>query len=133
MLKAAKRKGCRAFLTHGRIDLGLLVPFLFSMVAKSNELPDGFSSWKEVLESEKAKREAIKRQQDEGITMLTADAMAQAGSAMSVVFAELERRDRELPPALAGLPAVEIYKRMKSDTEHVRKTCEEKFNEIGAT
>lgn len=131
LLKAAKRKGCKAFLTHGRIDLGLLSPFLWQMVSKATDLPEGFSSWREVLESEKAKREAIKRQQDEGAMMPTADAVRQAGEAMGLTFAELERRDRELPPALAGLSAVEIHKRMTGDTESIRKTLREKFQEIG--
>lgn len=131
MLKAAKRKGCKAFISGSRVDLGILIPYLFSMMAKGNELPDGFASWKEVLESEKAKREQIKRQQDEGAMMLTSDAETQAASAMALTFAELERRDRELPPALAGLPAVEIYKRMTADTETIRRNLKQKFQEVG--
>lgn len=101
------------------------------MVAKGSDLPEGFSSWKEVLDSEKAKREAIRRQVDEGAMMPTADAKREAGEAMGLTFAELDRRDRELPPALAGLSAVEIFKRMKSDTESIRKNLTEKFKEIG--
>lgn len=131
MVKAAKRKGCSAFITGSRVDSNVLIPFLFDMIQKGSDLPEGFSSWKEVLESEKAKREAIKRQQDEGSTMLTAEAIAQAAAAMSLVFAELERRARELPPALAGLPAVEIFKRMEADTEAIRKTLKAKFQEVG--
>lgn len=131
LLKESKRKGCKAFLTKGRIDLGILVPFLFEMLqgGNENELPEGFSSWREVLESEKAKREAIKRQQDEKTVMPTADAIRMNAEAMAMVFSELERRDRELPPALAGLPAVEIYKRMSGDTEGIRKQLKSKFEE----
>lgn len=131
VLKAAKRNGSKAFLTHGRVDIGELLPFLFKMLTTGNDLPSGFSSWKEVLEAERAKREAIKRQQDEKSVMLTADAERQAAEAMGMVFAELERRDRELPPGLAGLDAVSVYKRMNADTESIRRNLKAKFAEIG--
>lgn len=131
LIKTAKRQGCKAFLSGGRIDSGVLIPFLFGMVAKGSDLPEGFSSWKEVLESEKAKREAIKRQQDEKSVMPTSDAVAQASAAGSHFMSELERFCRELPPALAGLSAVEIAKRMTALAESVRKTMKQKLGEIG--
>lgn len=127
----AKRQGCRAFISGSRVDSSLLIPFLFKMLQKGSDLPDGFASWREVLESEKAKREAIKRQTDEKSVMPTADAEREAAEAMALTFAELERRDRELPPALAGLSAVEIYKRMNADTESIRRNLREKFQSIG--
>ena len=131
LVKAAKRAGCKAFLVSGRTDTAILIPYLFQMLHKGSDLPDGFASWREMLEAEKAKREGIKRQQDEKSVMLTADAQRQAGEAMVMVFAELERRDRELPPALAGLPAVEIFKRMNADTEAIRRNLKTKFEEVG--
>ena len=70
-------------------------------------------------------------QVDERSMMPTADAERQAAEAMALTFAELDRRDRELPPALAGLPAVEIHKRMINDTGSIRKTLEAKFKEVG--
>ena len=65
-----------------------------------------------------------------GEMMLTADARRQASEAMAATFGELERRDRELPPALAGLSAVEIFKRMNADTESIRKTLKSKFDGV---
>ena len=130
-IKAARRQGCKAFLTHGRIDLGHLVPFLFAMLQKGSDLPEGFNSWKEVLDSEKAKREAIKRQIDERSTMPTADAKRQAAQAMGLTFSELERLANELPPAMAGLPAVDIYKRMSGEIERMRSALKAKFEEVG--
>ena len=84
-----------------------------------------------ILEEQKiaARRE---NQIKAGEMMLTADAHREACEAMSLTFAELERRDRELPPALAGLDAVSIFKRMKSDTEQIRKTLKAKFEDVGA-
>lgn len=132
LIKAAKRKGCHAFLPGSRVDSEILLPFLFQMLAEGSQIPDGFSSWKEVLESEKARREAIKRQIDERATMPTAEAERQAAEACSYLFSELERMERELPPSLAGGTAVDIFKRLHQFTEGLRKSAQDKFNAIGA-
>jgi hypothetical protein len=131
LLKTAKRKGCNAFISGGRVDSAILIPFLFSMLSQASDIPEGFSSWKEVLESEKAKRESIKRQQDEKSVMPTADAERQAAEAMGLTFGELERIANEIPPAVAGQDAVTIFKRLKSEVERMRKTLTQKFQEIG--
>lgn len=131
LIKAIKKNGSKAFLTGNRIDTGILLPELFAALSKASELPEGVATPQDWLATEKAKREAIKRQQDENSVMPTADAKRQSAEAMALVFAELERRDRELPPALAGLSAVEIYKRMNGDTESIRRNLQNKFEEIG--
>jgi len=131
LLKASKAAGCRAFKLGNRLDYLEFLRWYFKKDVVETGLPDGFASWREVLESEKAKRETIKRQQDEKSVMTTADACRQAAEAMALTFAELERRDRELPPAMAGLPAVEIFKRMNADTESMRKTLKDKFQAVG--
>lgn len=131
-VKKVKRDGSKAFLTHNRIDTGILIPELFAAMSKgASELPDGFASWKELLESEKAKREQIKRQSDEGALMATAEAQRQAAQAMQICFSDMERISRELPPAIAGLGAVEIHKRLNSEIETLRKNLTKKFEEIG--
>lgn len=131
LVKQVKRNGSKAFLTHNRIDTGILLPELFAALSKTNELPEGIASPQDWLATEKAKREAIKRQQDERSVMPTADAVAQASAAGSHFMSELERFCRELPPALAGLSAVEIAKRMTSVAESVRKTLKQKLADIG--
>lgn len=131
LIKSAKRNGCKAFLPGNRVDSEILLPFLFGMLTTASNLPSGFSSWKEVLESERAKREGIKRQQDEKCVMPTDEAKRQAGEAWAWVFAELERAERELPPSLAGGTAVDIGKRLHSFTETVRRTAKEKFEKVG--
>ena len=130
MIKAAKRKGCKAFISGSRVDAGLLIPFLFGMMATGNELPEGMASAAEWLTTEKAKREAIKRRDDEKSAMPVAEACRQAAEACAFFFAELKRGERELPPALAGLPAVEIFKRLHNFTETLRKAGKQKF-EVG--
>ena len=131
LIKAAKRLGCKGFISGSRVDSGILVPFLFGMVAKGSELPEGMASAAEWLTTEKAKREAIKRKNDEHSMMPSAEAARQASEAASYIFAELERAERELPPALAGGTAIDIFKRLHSFIETLRKTGKEKFEAIG--
>ena len=131
LIKAAKRLGCKAFISGSRVDSGILVPFLFGMIAKGSELPEGMASAAEWLTTEKAKREAIKRKNDEHTMMPSAEAKRQGSEAGSYIFAELERAERELPPALAGGTAIDIFKRLHSFIETLRKTGKEKFEAIG--
>ena len=131
LLKAAKRKGCKAFISGSRVDAELLIPFLFGMLTEESELPAGIASAADWLMTEKAKREAIKRKADEKKMMPTADAVRQAAQACDYFFAELERGERELPPALAGGTATDIFKRLHSFTEGLRKAGKEKFEAIG--
>ena len=66
-----------------------------------------------------------------GEMMLTADAERQAAECMALTFAEWERWCRELPPAMAGLDAVAIFKRMTASMESGRKALKKKFEEVG--
>ena len=131
VVKALRLGGSRAFLTGGRVDTGILVPEIIAALVKGSNLPPGVSTPQDWLALEKAQREKIKREVEEGQMMESAEAQRQAGEAWGFVFSELERRDRELPPALAGLSAVEIGKRMTSDTEKIRKGAKVKFDEVG--
>ena len=131
LIKAAKLKGCKAFTSNNRVDGAILIPFLFEMLASGSDLPEGFASWKEVLESEKAKREAIKRQQDEKSTMPTSDACRQAAEAMAAEYAEDVRMANELPPAIAGQDAVTIHKRLIGWVETKWKSIRAKYHAIG--
>lgn len=66
-----------------------------------------------------------------GEMMLTADAKRQAGEAQAFDYAEDERMVNEYPPALAGLSAIEIHKRLKSWLASKWKTVSEKYESIG--
>jgi len=131
VLKMAKERGCKAFIQAGRVDSGPLIPFINQMLAKGSELPDGIATPQDWLATEKAKRESIKRQVDERLVMPTADAQNQAAEACQFFFSELERWERESPPALAGQTAVEVFKRQHGFTEQLRKNAKKKFEEIG--
>ena len=131
LLKAAKRQGCTAFISGSRIDSLELVIFLLAKRTQGNDLPAGMASWAEVLTMEKARREEIKRQQDETRLMLVDDACRQAAIAATHFFEGLSQQERELPPVLAGGTAVDICKRLHSFNESLRKSCQEKFEAIG--
>jgi hypothetical protein len=130
LLKSAKHAGCKAFLTGNRIDLAVLIPFLFGMLAKGSDLPEGIATPQDWLALEKAKREAIKRQIDEKAVAPTAEVLRQIAAGVGMIFSELERLAREQPPALAGRSAVEISERMEADIKTLKKNLREKFETI---
>jgi len=131
VLKQVKKSGSKAFLTHNRMDTGILIPELFAALSQKSELPDGVRSPQDWLATEKAKREAIKRQQDERSVMPTADAQRQAAEACAFVDSELQRGENELPPVLAGLSSIECGKILHNFTEKVRANAKRKFEEMG--
>ena len=131
LVKAVKKGGSKAFLTGNRVDTGILIPELFASLAKGSDLPDGIATPQDWLSTEKAKREAIKRQQDEKSVMPTVEAINHAVLAGGFFMSALERIARELPPALAGLPASGIAARLESETESIRRHLKIKLAKIG--
>ena len=130
LLKAAKRQGCKAFIAGGKVDTGILLPFLFAANTKATKMPEGFSSWKEVSEMNTAGILEVKRKTAQKAVMEASEVKRQVAEGIGMIFSELDRRDRELPPAMAGRPAVEISERMLADTKSIKKTLEQKFKEI---
>jgi hypothetical protein len=131
MLKAAKRAGCGAFLTGSRVDSNELIPFLFGMLKKEDELPSGFSSWKEFREKNLALIAEASLNKILKEMMPTADAQRQAAEAMAAEYAEDVRMANEFPPAMAGQDAIAIHKRLIGWVESKWKTVRAKYNEIG--
>jgi hypothetical protein len=131
LLKSAKRAGCKAFLTGNRVDLAILIPFLFGMLAKGSELPEGIATPQDWLATEKAKREAIKRQQDEKAVLPVAEVLRQVHSGVGAMFDELDRRSRELPPVLSGRDCLFISAHMEADTRTIKTNLAAKFATIG--
>ena len=74
---------------------------------------------------ETKKKLARENEVQAGRMMPTADAQRQAAQAMTLTFAELERRDRELPPAMAGLSA----ERDRRENERRHGVNTEKLNQ----
>jgi hypothetical protein len=63
--------------------------------------------------------------------MPVADAKRQASFACCYFFEELAREERELPPRLAGLSAVEVFKHLHAFNENLRREAKLKFEAIG--
>jgi hypothetical protein len=63
--------------------------------------------------------------------MLTADAQRQASHVMAIVFDDMMRDARELPPACAGLPADEVGEILSARIEKHRADWEKKFAAFG--
>ena len=101
------------------------------LLKATSELPKEFATWREFREMNEARISEVKRKEVQKLFMQTSDGQRQAADAMAMTFSELDRRDRELPPALAGRNAVEISERMLADTKSIKKSLAEKFKEIG--
>lgn len=130
LLKSLKKSGCKAFLTGNRVDTGLLVPALFAALAKGSELPEGIATPQDWLATEKAKREAIKRKQDEKLLMPISDAKRQNGEAWGFSIGYWEQHlGEEAPPEHAGRNAVELGVRYKKLVEDFRTEGKRKFEE----
>lgn len=83
-----------------------------------------------ILRATRARME-LENRKAEGLTMLVEDAKRQAAEACGYFFSELGRMERELPPALAGGTAVDIFKRLHSFTETLRGEAKARFEEVG--
>ena len=129
-LKLAKEKGCPGFLAGNRMDPLKIIPFIFKLLLTANDLPDGFGTWKEFREMNEARIAEVKRKEAQRLVMDTSEVKRQIGEGVGLMFNELDRRDREQPPALAGRNAVEISERMLADTKAIKKSLTEKFQGI---
>ena len=130
-LKICKASGSKAFISGGRVDSGILIPDLNDLLHKASEVPKGFTTWKEFGESRRAQITDVELKEKKKQVMQTSEVKRQVGEGVGMMFNEIDRRDRELPPALAGRNAVEISERMLADTKSIKKTLAEKFKEIG--
>lgn len=129
LLKIAKRNGCNAFLTGGRINTYTVVRFLFEMLSTSKaELPEGFSSWMDVLNSERAKREKIKREKEDQTVLDYPTAEAAAADAESFYFGELDRAEMEIAATFNfDAPSFETLKKIFAN---LRQNSREKFQAV---
>ena len=127
LIKSAKRDGCKAFLSNNRVDLEILIPFLFAMLKTATDIPEGFCSWADFWKSRQAMREDVKLQKDKGELMPVSDAMRQAAEAAAFYWNQLDRMERELPTALAGLSALQASEVLNRAVEDLRNRAEEKF------
>jgi hypothetical protein len=132
IIREAKKSGCAAFITGNRIALEPLLKWFFSEFDDAADRPpDGLHSWREALNRAQTKREELRLERERGELMSADEACRQAAAAMGLTFSELDRISRECPPALQGLDAVGVHKRLSAEIARMRETLREKFDEIG--
>lgn len=123
-LKTAKHSGCSAFRSN-RVDLGLLLPWLFSQNGEDSGL-----NWNEELAKEKAKRERIKRMKEEKLVADKGVVREGLQSVAALYFGHLARCERELPPDLKGRTELEISSRIVRFNEETRVRLKEEFQKL---
>jgi hypothetical protein len=121
--------GAESF-TDNEIDLLKFVKAANELLGTATDLPAGFATWKEFREMNEARIAEVKRLEAQKLVMKTSEVKRQVAEGVGLLFSELDRRDREQPPALAGRSAVEISERMKADTKSIKKNLEQKFQAI---
>lgn len=126
----ATPEGADAFKDN-EIHLLKFVRAANALLGTANELPEGFATWKEFREMNEARIAEVKRKEIQKLMMDTSIVKRQIAEGVALMFDELDRRDREQPPALSGRNSVEISERMQADTQGIKKTLAEKFQEIG--
>jgi hypothetical protein len=95
------------------------------------KLRDAIARARLAILKETQKRLARENQVETGKLIVFSDARRQCAAAWCFVFEQLQRGENELPPALAGLSAVEVYERLHAFTERLRGAAKEKFEKIG--
>ena len=81
----------------------------------------------------RATREKLDRANsiEAGEMMLAADACRQAAEAMALVFADMERDANELPPQVAGLDAISVFKILKNRIARHHADWTAAFRKVG--
>lgn len=99
LIKKARREGCTAFLPGNRLDLAVLLKWIFTDDGEASAI-----NWSEKLDEFRAKREEIKLAKDKELALDADETETAVKSAVALLFSELERLFvTELPPALKGL------------------------------
>lgn len=126
VLSMAKKQGCAAFDGSGRVRLLPLIRWIFS-----EEREEGSVDWGYKFEEYRAKREALKLRKEEGESLDADEVRDVVARGVATLFTELERMFvNELPPALAGLDAVNIRIRAERATAEIKTAVREKVKTI---
>lgn len=85
---------------------------------------------RERLTLAQAQREELKLQNDRRELISWTEAHAQAREAAAFFFGELDRAERELPPAIKGLDEIEAMQALKAFFKSVRENARKRFDTI---
>lgn len=123
LIRKARREGCEAFKAGNRIDLAVLLRWIFS-----DDDNDASINWSEKLDEFRAKREEIKLAKDRAEALDADQVFADVASGTALVFAELDRLFiTELPPALRGMDETAIRARCRTVIGTLKLAVREKL------
>ena len=122
-------EGAKAFRSNDVVPAEFCRAFNL-LVNTCEKVPLGFPTWKDYDAAGKAKTTWVELAKIEGKLGEHAEFKRQAGDAVGFMFSELDRRDRESPPAFAGRSAIEIAERMEADTKSIKRNLAAKFDTL---
>lgn len=129
LLKQWKKKGCPAFLLSNRVDLAVLLKWLFAKDRESGD--DSGADYNAELAKYKAKREKIKHDKEAKLVADKVETDAGIKSAMSVFFGELDRVFlSEFPPALKGLDELAIRSKAEVAIDRLKGDFKARMEEL---
>jgi hypothetical protein len=110
----------------------------FPMLASIKQLFAFYQRDGEEIQKEKLKKLTAERQMTElklanqqGRMMEIAEVLRQVHAGVGAMFEELERMEREQPPAMSGLSAIDVEIRLKEAIKQIKKNLTVKFQSIG--
>jgi hypothetical protein len=121
--------GAEAFKDN-EIDLLKFVKAANELLNTATDLPAGFATWKEFREMNEARIAEVKRKEAQRLVIEMSEVKRQVAEGVGMLFSELDRRDRECPPAFAGRDSISISERMEADTKAIKKALAQKFQAI---
>lgn len=120
-LKQARRQGCPAFHASNRVDLAVLIVWMFRPDA--GEADDG-TDWSNELKKWLAKRAKIAHDRDAKLVLPLDQAEAEIQTGLGILFGQLDVIFcNELPAAIRGLDAPAIRTRVAADIERLKEAC----------
>lgn len=126
LFKAAKKKGCPAF-KGSRVYLLPLISWLLSGGGKIDT-----TDWYSEKAKEQALHERVRRKEAEEKVAPWDEIAFGLNKGTAQLFARLEKLFYQLlPPALKGLPELEIKQRLEAELPNIRKEFEEELKKLG--
>jgi hypothetical protein len=126
-LKQAKTADCAAF-RHGRVDLVEFLRWRFG------QPEDAVEDWGAELQRYRALRERIKLDSDQQRVIDRSAVQTALAKGMALLFQKIDNEfGLMLPPALRGLPEVEIQKRLLEAAETFKSTLRDELQALAAS
>ena len=126
-LKKAKKAGCDAFTTNGRVTLAKLLRWVF---AEGSEVDLGVDWIKEKAKTATL-RDRIRLEEDRRRVIDMGLVREGLSTGMAVLFGDLDRiLGNELPPSLRGIDELAIKRKVSAELERVKTTFRQRMEDL---